>query len=506
MELLLIGVIAAIGGVTMGYVGRTVIAKNQADTAESKAVRLLDDAKIKAKESLLNAKDKAVKVLEEAKKEEKERLQSIFNQEKRLENKEKEVDRKNSHLEKERKGLQQKAGEIKRIREEVNNVKQQQVERLEKIAAMKKEDAKKVLLSLAEKQSKDEMVKAMAKLENDKKNQLEEKAKDIMTAAMQKYANSHAADNTTSTVAITSDEMKGRVIGREGRNIKALERLTGAEIIVDDTPDAIVVSSFDALRREIARTALQNLIDDGRIHPTKIEEAVTKAKQDIDKKIAEAGEAAVYDVGITGLDPRLVKLLGRLRYRTSYGQNVMLHSLEVAHLSGVIAAELGLDSKLAKRAGLLHDIGKSVDHEVQGTHIDIGMNILQKFGESQEVIDAMKSHHEDYPFENNYSLIIAAADALSASRPGARKDTLENYLKRLGDLEDVAKEFEKVERAFAIQAGRELRVIVNAQKADDLEAMKLARNIAQNVEEKLNYPGEIKINVLRETQAVEYAR
>jgi ribonuclease Y len=300
--------------------------------------------------------------------------------------------------------------------------------------------------------------------------------------------------------------VKGRIIGREGRNIKALERLTGIEIIVDDTPEAIVISGFNPIRREIARIALDKLITDGRIHPTKIEEAVEFAKNEVNKKIKEAGEAAAYDVGVAGLDPKLVHIIGRLRYRTSYGQNALLHSIEVAHLSGALASELGADSALAKKAGLLHDIGKAIDHEMQGTHIEIGIKILEKFNVSKEIINAMKSHHEDYPFESPESMIIAAADAISASRPGARKDSLENYLKRLDDLEKVALSFPEVEKTYAIQAGREIRVFVKPDKIDDLGAIKLSRDIADKIEKELKYPGEIKVNVIRELRVTEFAR
>ncbi|PID51622.1 MAG: ribonuclease Y [Candidatus Moraniibacteriota bacterium] len=361
-------------------------------------------------------------------------------------------------------------------------------------------------MTLAEKEYQEELTKNLSRLEKEKKEEIEEKAKNIMTQAMQRYAGSHAAEVTTSTISIPSDDVKGRIIGREGRNIKALERLTGAEIIVDDTPEAIVISGFDPMRREIARIALEKLMEDGRIHPAKIEEAVAQAKKLIGKKVKEAGDAAAYDLGIAGLDPKLLQLIGRLRFRTSYGQNVLLHSIEVAHLSGLIASELGLDSNLAKKAGLFHDIGKAVDHEIQGTHVEIGINILQKFNQPQAVIDAMKSHHEDYPFESAYAFIVAAADALSASRPGARKDTLEKYLKRLEELEDVVMSFEGVDKCYAIQAGREVRVFVNPEKVNDLEAVKLAKRIAEQIEDQLNYPGEIKVNVMREMRSVEYAR
>jgi ribonuclease Y len=501
-----VGVITLFVGLAGGYVIRKVIAKNQVGSAEEKASRLLDEAKIKAKEQLLDAKGKGVKILEEVKKEETKRRNATQQREDRLEQREEKIEQKISKIEKEKKKLEQKAGEIKNIREDILKVKEQQVERLEKIAGMKKEDAQKVLMAVAEKAHKDEVTKALTSLERDKKDTLEERAKDIMVLAMQKYAGSHSADTTTTTVSIASDELKGRIIGREGRNIKAIERLTGAEIIVDDTPEAIVISAFNPIRRETARLALERLLEDGRIHPTKIEEAVEEARKLVSKRAMEAGEAAVYDVGIAGFDPKLTQLLGRLRYRTSFGQNVLLHSLEVAHLSGYLAAELGLDANLAKKAGLLHDIGKAVDAEVQGTHVELGISILEKFKQPQEVIDAMKSHHEDYPFEDSYSLIIAAADALSASRPGARKDTLENYLKRLEEIEETANSFSEVNKCYAIQAGREIRVFANPEKVDDLGAIKLAKNIAEKIEADLNYPGEIKVNLLRETKAVEYAR
>jgi ribonuclease Y len=416
------------------------------------------------------------------------------------------LDRKLEEVDRGRNILIKKAEEIKKIRKETEAARQEQLKRLEKIANLSKEDAKKVLLQLAEEQNKEILTKQIKKMEQQNHEELVKKARDIMTSALQRYAGSHAAETTTSTVSIPSDEIKGRIIGREGRNIKTLERLTGIEVIVDDTPEAIVLSGFNPVRREIARIAIERLIEDGRIHPTRIEEAINFAKTEVNNKIKEAGEAAAYDVGIAGLDPKLIQILGRLRFRTSYGQNVLLHSLEVAHLAGALAAELGADVSVAKKAGLLHDIGKAIDHEVQGTHIEIGMNILRKFGIGNAVINAMKSHHEDFPFESNEAMIIAAADALSASRPGARKDTLEDYLKRLGDLENVAQSFPTVEKSYAIQAGREIRVFVKPEEIDDLGAIKLAREIADKIEQELKYPGEIKVNVLRETRAVEMAR
>jgi ribonuclease Y len=455
---------------------------------------------------LLSAKNKAVEALEEIKKDEKKRQEQIFRLEKRVEAREESLDKKLNEVERGKDLLLKKAEEVKRIRKEAEAARQEQLKRLEKIAGLAREDAKKVLLQLAEEQNKELLAKHIKKLEQRGQEDLEKRARDIMTTALQKYAGSHSAETTTSTVSIPSDEVKGRIIGREGRNIKTIERLTGIEVIVDDTPEAIVISGFNPVRREIARIAIEKLIADGRIHPTRIEEAVNFAKAEVNNKIKEAGEAAAYDVGVAGLDPKLVQLLGRLRFRTSYGQNVLLHSLEVAHLSGALAAELGADVSVAKKAGLLHDIGKAIDHEVQGTHIEIGMNILQKFNIDKTIVNAMKSHHEDFPFESNEAMIVAAADALSASRPGARKDTLEDYLKRLGDLENVAQSFPAVEKTYAIQAGREIRVFVKPEEVDDLGAIKLARQIADKIEQDLKYPGEIKVNVLRETRAVETAR
>jgi len=504
--ILVAGFLALVIGAALGYWARQSIAKNQLDTAEGKATKIIEEAEKKSQETVIDAKNKAVTILEEAKKKEQERENQITRLEERLGKREETLDNKMEELDRGRAILEKKADEIRQIKKDVEEARKQELKRLEKIAGFSKEEAKKVLLQLTEEENRDLIAKKIKFLESAGREELDKKAKDIMTQAIQRYAGSHAADVTTSTVSIASDEIKGRIIGREGRNIKALERLTGIEIIVDDTPEAIVISGFDPIRREIAKIAIEKLVADGRIHPTKIEEAVEYAKQEINNKIKEAGEAAVYDVGVPGLDPKLVQILGRLRYRTSYGQNALLHSLEVAHLSGALAAELGLDVALAKKAGLLHDIGKAIDHEVQGTHIEIGIKILQKFNMSKEVIDAMKAHHEDYAFESPESMLIAAADAISASRPGARKDTLENYLKRLGELEDVANSFEEVEKTYAIQAGREIRVFVKPEKIDDLGAIKLSRAIADKIEKELKYPGEIKVNVIRETRAVDYAR
>lgn len=510
MEISIAGVITvflclAIGAF-LGYYTRQTIAKNQLSTAEGKALKVVEAAEKKAQEAVLEAKNKAVSILEEVRKKEEEKEEQLRRTEMRLEKKEEALELKVKELEVGNSNLEKKIAEVAKIKKETEETRKQELKRLEKIAELSQADAKKILLQLTEEESGEILLKRIKSLEIEGRDFLEKKARDIMTQAIQKYAGTHSADVTTSIVAISSDEVKGRIIGREGRNIKALERLTGIEIIVDDTPEAIVVSGFDPIRREIARIAIEKLIADGRIHPTKIEEAVEFAKVEINNKIKEAGEAAAYDVGVAGLEPKLIHILGRLRYRTSYGQNALLHSLEVAHLSGALAAELGADVNLAKRAGLLHDIGKAIDHEVQGTHVEIGIKILEKFNINKEVINAMKSHHEDYPFETPESMIISAADAISASRPGARKDTLENYLKRLEELEAVANSFPEVEKTYAIQAGREIRVFVKPDKIDDLGAIKLSRTIADKIEKELKYPGEIKVNVIREMRATEYAR
>ncbi len=506
LTILAIGFFCLAIGIFLGYYTRQTIAKKQLNTAEGKASKMIEEAEKSAQEILLDSKSKAVNILEEAKKKEQDRESQIMRLEERLDKREETLEKKIVEIEKEQNILRKKADEIRQIRKEAEETRRQELKRLEKIAGLSKEEAKKVLIQLTEEESRELLAKKLKVLENDGLEDLNKKAKEIMTQAIQKYAGSHAADVTTSTISISSDEVKGRIIGREGRNIKALERLTGVEIIVDDTPEAIVISGFDPIRREIAKITLEKLISDGRIHPTKIEEAVEFAKNEINNKVKEAGEAAAYDVGIVGIDPKLIQILGRLRYRTSYGQNALLHSLEVAHLSGALAAELGADVNLAKKAGLLHDIGKAIDHEVQGTHVEIGIKILQKFSMGKDIVDTMKAHHEDYPFENAESMIVAAADAISASRPGARKDTLENYLKRLEDLENVANSFEEVEKTYAIQAGREIRVFVKPDKIDDYGSIKLSRAIADKIERELKYPGEIKVNVIRETRAVEYAK
>lgn len=493
-------------GFAAGYLARKVIAKKQVNSTEAKIEKMLSDARISAKESLLEVKDRAAKILEEAKQQEKERQNQISRFEQRLERREKELDQKEGEISQSKKDLQEKIKRVKQLEANAENLEKQKVEKLQEISNLTKDDAKAILLEEIEKEYKEDILKRVAGLEEEGKNELEARARDIMSTAMQRYASGHAADTTTTSLPIPNEEVKGKIIGKEGRNIKALEHLTGVEIVVDETPNSIVISAFDPIRRYTAKFSLERLIADGRIHPAKIEEVVEKVKLELASKIREAGEAAVYDVGIAGLNSKLIQLIGRLRFRTSYGQNALLHSLEVAHLAGSIAAELGADVNIAKKAGLLHDIGKAIDHEVQGTHIEIGKMVLKKFDIPEEIIKAMQSHHEDYPFETTEAVIIHVADALSASRPGARKDTLENYLQRLEDLEAVATELDGVEKAYAIQAGRELRVFVSPAKLDDLGAKKLAKTVADRIEEELKYPGEIKVTVIRETRAIEYAK
>ncbi|XLQ20028.1 MAG: ribonuclease Y [Candidatus Moraniibacteriota bacterium] len=504
---LLMGIIVSlvVGG-AIGYIVRQVIAKNQVKTAEGQVTQIITEAKTKAQDAVLEAKEKAVEILDKADEEEKERKQSIRSSEQRLDKRENALDKKLEESDLEKEALKNKAQEIRDVREKVEEMRNQEMDRLEAISELTQDQAKTALLQLTEEQNKEELSEQIMKLQKQSHDELEKEARDIMTHVIQKYSRSHAAEVMTSTLSIPNEDIKGKIIGREGRNIRSLERMTGVEIIIDETPDSIVLSSFDPVRREVAKVALEKLIEDGRIHPAKIEETVVWAEKELDNRIKEAGDAAAYEVGIAGLNPKLLYMLGRLRYRTSFKQNVLLHSLEVSYLSGAMAAELGCDVKTAKMAGLFHDIGKAVDHEVQGTHVEIGIKILEKFGIDQKVIDAMKSHHEEYPYSTAESYIITAADALSAARPGARKDTVENYLKRLEELETLTGNFDGVEKCYAIQAGREIRIFVNPEEIDDLQASKLAREIADKIEGELKYPGEIKINLLRETRSIEYAR
>jgi len=504
---LLLTIMAAIAvGSLAGYFGRQSLARREADSVETKVLKIIEEAKDKAKEILLAAKNKAVEILEDAKKEEQEHLRILSRSEERLEKKEVSLEQKIQELAGDKKVLEQKVNEVKSLKTEIEGIKNEQFLKLQKVAGFSVDEAKQQLFQRIEEESKAELVEKMRKFEELNKEELDKKARDIVILSIQKIAVSQAVETTTSIVNLPSDELKGRIIGREGRNIKAIEQLCGVEIIVDDTPEAIIVSGFDPVRRQIAKTMLDKLISDGRIHPGRIEEAFEESRRDIAIKIKELGETAVYEVGLTALNPKIVQLMGRLRFRTSYGQNVLLHSIEVAHLAAGIAGEIGADIALAKKAGFLHDIGKALDHEIEGSHVDIGVNILKKFNVSEDVIAAMKSHHEDYPYESIEAIIVGVADAISASRPGARKDTLENYIKRLTELEAIANSFEGIEKSFAISAGREIRIFVKPDKIDDLGSIKLSKQIAEKIEEQLDYPGEIKVHVIRETRAVDYAR
>ena len=508
MEILIvvIPIVTLLGGLGTGYFVRKKLALKQKDSAEFDADKIIGEAKTKEKEIILAAKDQALKASEIGKREEQEIKSKISHSEDRLEKREEFLDRKLEDIEKNRKDLEIRSRNTQKIKHELRSIKTKQLETLEKVAGLSKDKAKEVLLEMVEKDMQEQVIARIEKVKRVTKEKADEEAKNILAQAIQRQAQSQSSETTTTTVGLPSDEMKGRIIGREGRNIKKLEELTGVEIVVDDTPEAIVISGFNPIRRHVAKMTLEKLILDGRIHPARIEEKIEESKKEIAKSIKEAGENVVYDLGITDFDPKLVQLLGRLRYRTSYGQNVLQHSVEVANLSKILAEELGANVAVAKRAGIMHDIGKAVDHEVEGTHVEIGRNILQKFKESEEVIHAMECHHDDVEPRTVEAVIVDAADSISGARPGARKDTYENYIKRLEELENIATTFKGVEKSYAIQAGREVRVFVMPDKIDDLAAIKLAKGVADKIEAELKYPGEIKVNVIRETRAIEYAR
>ncbi len=503
---LIIGVgIAAIIGLVAGYFVRKFWSKQSISSAEAKADKLIVAAKNKEKEILLVAKDKSIRLIDEAKKEEKERRREIQHLQSRLEKREEVFDKKILDLESKQQTLRDEEAKLQENEAVLTKIREQQMEKLEKIAGLKQEEARRVLLDNIEKRSKDVLYERMKKMEKLSEEELEQKAKSLLSLVIQRCASSHAAETTTTTVTLPSDEMKGRVIGREGRNIKTIENLTGVEIIVDDTPGVILVSGFSPIRRHLAKRALDKLISDGRIHPGRIEETVEQAKKELALDIKKAGEEAAYEVGVAGLDPKLLQILGRLKYRTSYGQNVLRHSIEISFIASMIAEELGANVAICKKGGLLHDIGKAVDHEVQGAHTDIGYDIMKKFGLSEEIAYIAIAHHEDAP-KTLEGVIVKVADAISGARPGARKDTYENYLQRLEELEKVATMFAGVDKAYAIQAGREIRVFVKPDKIDDYETKKLAREIADRIEEELKYPGEIKVTAIRENRIIEYAR
>lgn len=503
---LIAAISALVPGIIIGYLARHIITSQRASQAERKAEAILADSKSKSQDILLEAKKESLKILEEAKKEERDRNAQLLRIENLLTKKESELEQQSKKLSSENEALKTKMMEISAIKTDLEQGLAKQINELERVAKLDKESAKEELFNKVEEANKDELYKKIIKLERDTKEELDKKAREILTLAIQRYAGSHVADATTTVVSLPSDEVKGKIIGKEGRNIKTIERLTGVDVIIDDTPEALVVSGFDPIRRQIAKLAIDKLIADGRIHPAKIEEIVEKSKNEINEKIKEAGEAALFETGIGPVDPKLVYLLGRLAFRTSFGQNVLLHTVEMVHIAGMLAAELGADVSVAKKGAMFHDIGKAVDHEVQGTHVEIGRKILQKFGMDPKVILAMEAHHEEYPYATLESRIVQTADAISGGRPGARRDTVEIYLKRLEDLERIAGSFDGVEKSYAVQAGRELRIFVMPTRIDDLGAIKLAKDIAKRVEEEMRYPGEIKVNVIRETRAIEYAR
>lgn len=495
MNPLLAVILALVFGGVLGFLLRYFLAKKEAQ-----------DAKLSAQEVLLKAKEQALKILDDAKKDEKLRQEQFLKIENILSNKEKELEEQKKKLASNSEVIKTKEKEIEELRDVLLEKTELKIKELEKISGVKKEDARLLLLKQIEDEYKDEIYEKIKKIESEGNELIDKKARELLISVIQRYAQSQIADATTTAVSLPSDEIKGKIIGKEGRNIKAIERLTGVDVIIDETPETLVISGFDPIRRQIAKLTLEKLIADGRIHPTRIEEAVELARAELEKKIKEAGENAVFETGVGPFDPKLIYLLGRLAFRTSFSQNVLQHSIEMAHIAGMLAQELKADVAVAKAAALLHDIGKAVDHEVQGTHIEIGRRILEKFGVDRKVITAMESHHEDYPYASLEARIVQAADAISAARPGARRETVEFYLKRLEDLERIASSFEGVEKSYAVQAGRELRVFVLPTKIDDLGAIKLARDIAKKIEDEMNYPGEIKVNVIRETRAVEYAR
>ena len=503
-------IIAAILGFGIGYFVRKNIAEGKINNAEQRAKDILVEAEKEAettkKEILLEAKEEVHKLRSEFERESRERRNEIQRLERRLVQKEEALDRKSDNLEKKDDLLNKKIKEADDKDAQISNLYQKQIQELERISSLTSEEAKEILLNDIKKEIKYEAAMMIKDIEQKAKEEGEKKAKEIISYAIQKCAADHVAETTVSVVALPNDEMKGRIIGREGRNIRALETLTGIDLIIDDTPEAVILSGFDPIRREVARIALEKLIVDGRIHPARIEEMVEKAKREVNNIIKEEGEQATFETGVHSIHPELIKLLGRLKYRTSYGQNVLKHSIEVSHLAGLMAAELGTDVKVAKRAGLLHDIGKAVDHEIEGTHVEIGMDLLKKYKESSEIIHAMSTHHGDYEPQTIEAVLVTAADAISAARPGARRETLETYIKRLQKLEDIANSYEGVEKSFAIQAGREIRIMVKPEEMADENIIYLAREITKKIENELEYPGQIKVNVIRETRAIEYAK
>ncbi|MFA6492616.1 MAG: ribonuclease Y [Patescibacteria group bacterium] len=486
---------AVVGGGAIGYTARIFIARKKYESQEQKQ-----------KELLLKAKDEALKIKEEAKKEEERARRDLQDLEKNLRRREEMFDKRLESLETEKNNIVTKEKEIEKIKQEIAEIKDHQRKALEKITKLSKDDALKILLDQIEKEYKEDLIRKIKEQKEIAREEAQAAAREILSTVIQRLSSDHTVETTTTAVSLPSDEMKGRIIGREGRNIQIFEKETGTDLIIDDTPDTVVISAFDPIRRHVAKVALEKLIADGRIHPTRIEEVVKKAKEEIGQEIKEAGEQAAYEVGVAGLHPDLLKILGRLKFRTSYGQNVLQHSIESAFIASMLASELGADVNLAKKASLLHDIGKAVDHEVPGAHHHISVDICKKYGISEGICDAIASHHDDIEPKSVEAIIVKAADAISSSRPGARRETLESYVKRLTELENIANSFSGVEKSYAIQAGREVRIIVKPEEIDDLTAIKLSKDIAKKIEEDLQYPGTIKVNVIRETRAIEFAK
>ena len=494
----------------VGMMTRKKVAEAKLGSAEKEAEQIKADARKAAearkKEILLEAKEESIKTKNEAEKEAKERRNEMQRLERRLVQKEETLDRKSDSFEKKEEQLQKKLESLDSQREEIAKIQEKQTEELERISGLTSEQAKDYLLSSIEQDVRLEAAVLIKDIEGKAKQEGEKRAKDILASIIQRCAVDHVAETSVSVVQLPNDEMKGRIIGREGRNIRTLESLTGIDLIIDDTPEAVILSGFDPVRREVARLALEKLIIDGRVHPARIEEMVEKAKKEVETVIREEGEAASFETGVHGLHAELTRLLGKMKFRTSYGQNVLKHSIEVSHLSGMIAGELGVDVTMAKRAGLLHDIGKSIDHDQEGSHVTLGAALLRKYKENELIINAVEAHHGDVDATNIISVIVQASDAISAARPGARRETLESYIKRLTKLEDIADGFKGVEKSFAIQAGRELRLIVIPEEVDDAGLTLLARDVAKKIEDEVEYPGQIKINLIRETRAIEYAK
>ncbi|MFH1193292.1 MAG: ribonuclease Y [Candidatus Jorgensenbacteria bacterium] len=500
----LLGAAAVAAGA--GYFLRVLVAKRLGVSLERRLEDSRTAAEAQAKEIVVAAKEKAALILVDFEKEERERKQELRRMEERIARKEDSVQAERASLESEAEKLKQESERVREREEAARAEEERVVKKLESLSGLSRDEAKERLLNEVKEGYREELGKTIAQLERDRRAEIEKKSLEIITASIQRYGRDHIADITTTSVPLPNEELKGKIIGREGRNIKAFERLTGVEVIVDETPDSIILSSFDPLRRELAKIALIKLMKDGRIQPAKIEEKVEEARTELEAHIEKVGEEAAFEVGIVDLPKEIVNLLGRLNYRTSYGQNVLQHSVEMAHIAGMMASELGLNVGVTKKAALVHDIGKAIDHDVEGTHVELGRKLLKKYGVEEKVIGAMEAHHEEFPFSSPESYLIAAADAISAARPGARRDTLEKYLKRLQDIENTVKTFEGVKQAYAVSAGREVRVFVVPEKIDDFGAFELAKQIAGKIQADVQYPGEIKVTVVREVKAVEYAR